>query len=112
MKEREEMNYEEIEERVERLKKGGREKREKEKGGRRKAEEREEYDLERSGGRRPRRNKMLRGRNYEEDMDRVAGIRGIEERKGVAVRWVIITELEEIADREKIITREGEMKWK
>lgn len=55
---------------------------------------------------------MLRGRNYEEDMDRVAEIRGIEERKGVAVRWVMITELEKIADREKIITREGEMKWK
>lgn len=44
---------------------------------------------------------MFRGRNYEEDMDRVAGIRGIEERKGVAVRWVMITELEKIADREK-----------
>lgn len=55
---------------------------------------------------------MLRGRNYQEDVDRVAGIRGIEERKGVAVRWVLITKLEEIADREKIITREGEMKWK
>lgn len=38
-------------------------------------------------------------------LSRIAGIRGLEERKGEAGRWVIISELEEIADKEEILEK-------
>lgn len=50
---------------------------------------------------------MLRGRIMKRAMGRVAGIRGIEHRKREAGRWVLITE--EIADKEEILERGGEM---
>lgn len=43
---------------------------------------------------------------------RVAAIRRIEERKGEAGRWVLITELEKIADKEEILERRGKRGWK
>lgn len=39
-------------------------------------------------------------------LGKVARIRGIEEKKGEAERWVLITELEEVADKEEIVEQE------
>lgn len=81
----------------EREREGGEEKRKE--GCGRKAEKGKECDLERSG----------RGSFMEEIMrkalSRIARLREVEERKGEAKRRVIITELEEIADKEEILER-------
>lgn len=52
---------------------------------------------------------MLRRRNYEEDNGQ--GRRDKKDR-GKEGRWVLITELEKIADKKEILERGGKMGWK
>lgn len=109
----------------------GREKMEKVRGerGERKKGEREEGGGEKRKGeeRRKRREKNviwkgIEGMDQEErrfveevmerEIGRVARIRRMEERKGEAETWVLITEMEELEDKEDILERGGEIKRK
>lgn len=90
------------------------EKRKRKEGGRgNEKEEEEECDLERDRRKGPRGKKRFCGRDYgEREIGRVARIRRIEERKGKAETWVIITEMEELEDKEDILERGWEVRRK
>lgn len=96
-----------IKEKEERIRRG-RERGEKEKERR---EEEERWKRERNVIWREIEGEDLKERRYmvkeimRKALSRIAGIRGIEERKGEAGRWVIISELEEIADKEEILEK-------
>lgn len=45
-------------------------------------------------------------------ISRVARISRIDERSGEAGRWTLITELEEVEDKEDVLERGGEIRWK
>lgn len=83
--------------------KGKKRKRKEERKGKKK-EKAEECDLERNRRKGSRGKKMFRGRDYGET-DRIVRIRGLEERKGEAEMWMIITEMKEMEDKEEILER-------